>query len=290
VDAGSPAQGEITDLSATISEYLAYTTYHYRVVAVNDEGETKGNDETVEALPAELPNIRNEQASSLAPTSATLSAEIDPMRWNTVYLFEYGATTDYGDFTELNPKPIGNDHTFHAVSEGIGDLESGTVYHYRVVAINYTGTQFGPDETFATPGPPTIDLATVRAITSTSAHLVGLVDPNSAATAVHFEYGPTPAYGVSTAAADIGTGRGDRETGADISGLTPNTTYHYRVVAANADGTISSRDQTFTTGQAAPQPGGGGQLSCKKPKVKRHGKCVKPHHRKKHRKSNHRNG
>ena len=89
-DAGSPAQGEIKDLSATISEYFAYTTYHYRVVAVNDEGETKGNDETVEALPAELPNIRNEQASDLAPNSATLGAEIDPMRWKTVYLFEYG--------------------------------------------------------------------------------------------------------------------------------------------------------------------------------------------------------
>ena len=291
LDAGSPAEGEIKDLSTTITNYLAYTTYHYRVVAVNDEGETKGNDETVQALPAELPNIRNEQASSVAPTSATLGAEIDPMRWNTVYLFEYGTTVAYGDFTELNPKPIGDDHTFHVVSEGIGNLESGTVYHYRVVAINYTGTQFGADQTFATPGPPTVDNATVRGVTTTSAHLAGLVNPNSAGTAVHFEYGPTPDYGSSTAATDVGSGRVDREAGADIGGLAPNTTYHYRVVAANADGAVASPDQTFTTAQGAAPPGegGGGNPHCKKPKVKRHGKCVKPH-RKKHRKSTHRNG
>jgi hypothetical protein len=294
-DAGSPAQGEIKELSATITDYLAYTTYHYRVVAVNDEGETNGNDVMVETLPAELPNIRNEQASSLAPTSATLGAEIDPMRWNTVYLFEYGTTSVYGDFTELNPQPIGNDHTFHAVSEAIGNLESGTVYHYRVVAINYTGTQFGPDEIFATPGPPTVDLATVRGITATSAHLVGLVNPNSADTAVHFEYGPTDAFGVATAATDVGGGRSDREAGADIGGLAPDTTYHYRVVAANADGTIASRDQTFTTAAAAAPPPGAQKLICKKPRVKRHGRCVRPHHKKhqlkkRHRKSNHRNG
>ena len=256
LDAGSPAQGEVVDLSATITDYLAYTTYHYRLVAINDEGETLGNDETVDALPAELPNIRNEQASSVAPTSAMLAAEIDPMRWNTVYLFEYGTTSAYGDFTELNPKPIGNDHTFHVVSESIENLDPGTVYHYRVVAINYTGTQFGPDETFATLGAPTVDLATVRGVTASSAHLAGLVNPNSADTAVHFEYGPTPAYGASTAAQDVGSGRVEREAGTDIGGLAPNTTYHYRVVASNQYGTVASRDQTFSTAQGASPPPG----------------------------------
>jgi hypothetical protein len=288
VDVGSPNQGEVKDISATISDYLAYTTYHYRVVAENDEGETLGNDETVETLPAELPNIRNEQASNLAPTTATLAAEIDPMRWNTVYLFEYGTTPAYGEFTELNPNPIGNDHTYHPVSEGIGSLLPRTVYHFRVVAINYTGTQFGPDRIFATPGAPTVDLATVRGVTDSAAHLVGLVNPNSNGTTVHFEYGPTPAYGASTAATPIGSGRGDSAADADIAGLAPNTTYHFRVVAANAYGTAQSRDQTFTTAQArsvAQGPGKG--KKCKKPRVKRHGRCVKPHHGRRHHKRHH---
>ena len=252
-----------------------------------------GNDETVEALPAELPNIRNEQASNVAPTSATLGAEIDPMRWNTVYLFEYGTTPAYGDFTELNPKPIGNDHTFHPVSEAIGNLEPGTVYHFRVVAINYTGTQFGPDQTFATPGAahgrPRHRPA---ASPTTSAHLVGLVNPNSTATAVHFEYGPTAAYGASTGALRMSAAVAvDREAGADIGGLAPNTTYHYRVVATNAarDGRQPRPDVHDGAGGGPARAGAGEAEAARSREVKRHGKCVKPH-RKKHRKSNHRNG
>ena len=291
LDAGSP--GGAQALSATITDYLSYTTYHYRVVAENDEGETKGNDETFETLPAELPNIRNEQASDLAPNSATLGAEIDPMRWKTVYLFEFGTTSAYGDYTELNPQPIGEDHAFHGVSEGIEGLDASTIYHFRVVAINYTGTQFGPDQTFETPGAPTVDLATARAVTAASAHLVGLVDPNSAGTNVHFEYGPSGAYGTSTGSIDVGNSHDDREAAADIGGLAPNTTYHFRVVATNSFGTVASRDQTFTTAQAAaPPPPGPKKLTCKKPRVKRHGRCVKRHRKKRkhHRNSNHRNG
>ena len=292
LDAGSPGGSQA--LSATITDYLSYTTYHYRVVAENDEGETKGNDETFETLPAELPNIRNEQASDLTPNSATLGAEIDPMRWKTVYLFEFGPTSAYGDYTELNPQPIGEDHAFHGVSEGIEGLDAGTLYHFRVVAINYTGTQFGPDQTFETPGAPTVDLATAGAVSAVSAHLVGMVDPNSAGTTVHFEYGSSEAYGTSTGSIDVGNSNEDHEAAADIGGLSPNTTYHYRVVATNSFGTVASRDQTFTTAPgAAPPPPGTNKLICKKPRVKRHGKCVKPHRKKKkkhHSKSNHRNG
>jgi phosphodiesterase/alkaline phosphatase D-like protein len=293
LDAGSPTGPE--PISTTISDYVAYTTYHYRVVAVNDEGETKANDETFETLGAELPNIRNEQASEVGTTSATLGAEIDPMRWKTVYLFEYGTTTAYGEATELDPEPIGEDHVFHEVTEDIGGLAPATVYHFRVVAINYTGTRFGPDQTFATPGAPTIDLASASAITASSAHLAGLVNPNSTDTTVHFEYGSTETYGSSTGSVAIGKGRVDRDAAADITGLHPNTIYHYRVVATNQYGTVSSRDQTFTTAQGAP-PRPEERLVCKRPKVKRHGRCVRRHHHHKktkkhhHRNSNHRNG
>lgn len=289
LDAGSPTGAKA--ISTTITDYVAYTTYHYRVVAENDEGETKGNDETFETLAAELPNIRNEQGTEVAPTSATLGAEVDPMRWKTVYLFEYGTTSAYGESTELSSEPIGEDHSFHAVTQAVDGLAPATVYHFRIVAINYTGTQFGPDQTFATPGAPTIDLSSASAITATSAHLTGLINPKSAGTTVHFEYGPSDAYGSSTGPIDIGNGRSDREVAADITGLQPTSIYHYRVVATNSYGTVTSRDQTLTTAQGAagPEPP---PLKCKKPKVKRHGRCVKPRHhkRKHHRNSKHRNG
>ena len=123
-------------------------------------------------------------------------------------------------------------------------------------------------------------------------HLAALVDPKSSATTVRFEYGPTAAYGASSASIDIGSGSGDRQVDVDIAGLEPDVAYHYRVVATNAYGTVESRDQTFTTGQSSLPRGEGSEVKCRKGFVKRKGKCVKKkHHRKHHRRnSSHRNG
>jgi hypothetical protein len=41
---------------------------------------------------------------------------------------------------------------------------------------------------------------------------------------------------------------------ADITGLTPSTTYHYRLVAINKDGTALGNDQVFTTAPAVTFP------------------------------------
>ena len=61
-----------------------------------------------------------------------------------------------------------------------------------------------------------------------------------------------------------------------ISGLTPGTTYHFRVVASNGVGTTAGPDQTFKTDAAAvPPPQPSPPVKCKKGTVKRHGKCVK---------------
>ena len=93
------------------------------------------------------------------------------------------------------------------------------LYHFRVVATNFTGTTHGPDQTFATPGPPKVDLASASDVAPSSAHLAALVDPKSSATTVRFDYGATTAYGASTAPIDVGSGNGDRQVDADIAGL-----------------------------------------------------------------------
>ena len=83
-------------------------------------------------------------------------------------------------------------------------------------------------------------------VSATGATLNGTVD--GPAQDVHFEYGTTTAYGVATTATSAGTAG---PVTATISGLTPETTYHYRIVA---DGELGN-DRTFTTA-ANPKPPG----------------------------------
>ena len=87
----------------------------------------------------------------------------------------------------------------------------------------------------------------VRDLTSTSATLVGRVDPNARPTSYFFEYGTTTGYGSRTPNTDAGSGNGPREVTAPVSGLKPRTTYHYRLVAFSTDGTTRGGDRTFKT-------------------------------------------
>src|ERR671918_565766 len=65
----------------------------------------------------------------------------------------------------------------------------------------------------------------------------GTVNPGGAATSWHFEYGTTTAYGLESGGGDTGTGDTGEPVSTQVSGLSAGTTYHYRLVATNADGT-----------------------------------------------------
>jgi hypothetical protein len=91
-----------------------------------------------------------------------------------------------------------------------------------------------------------------------TATLTGTVDPNGSPTVYYFEYGTTTDYQLDSATQ---TAAGDDPVAvqATISGLTANTTYHYRLVA----GTARGEDRTFTTTAAPlnPRPPGISRLS-----------------------------
>jgi hypothetical protein len=91
-------------------------------------------------------------------------------------------------------------------------------------------------------------------VTSSSATLNGTVNPNGLTTTVHFEYGTTTSYGSSTANHNY-TGNTTQNVSASISGLTPNTTYHFRLVATSNSGTIYGGDRTFSTLAPTGAPG-----------------------------------
>ena len=93
-----------------------------------------------------------------------------------------------------------------------------------------------------------IHTASATNITSTTATINGTVNPNGLSTSVQFDYGTTTSYGTTVAASQSPvTGSTAVSVSANLSGLAPNTLYHYRVDATNSAGITYGADSTFTT-------------------------------------------
>ncbi len=98
--------------------------------------------------------------------------------------------------------------------------------------------------------PPAALTGDATAVGSTSATVAGTVTANAGDASVHFDVGKTTSYGIETAAQEV-AGLMPMPVSAAINGLSPGTTYHFRVVAVSIDGTSTGTDQTFET-SAAP--------------------------------------
>ncbi len=116
------------------------------------------------------------------------------------------------------------------------------------------------DPDYCTPGAPKATTAAATAITVNGATLNGTVNPNGASTTYHFEYGKTTSYGSKTSArggrgatpdANAGSDYVDHNVSATVSGLEPNTTYHFRIVSSSGRGNANGADITFVTSSPA---------------------------------------
>jgi hypothetical protein len=101
---------------------------------------------------------------------------------------------------------------------------------------------------------PSVSTLAAANVADTTATLNGSVNPNGLETKTYFEYGPTVAYGSKTAEVNVGSGSSTLEKAQGVTGLTANTTYHYRIVATNSSGTSQGTDRTFTVGWVVQTP------------------------------------
>ena len=113
---------------------------------------------------------------------------------------------------------------------------------------------------------PNVTYEPITDLVHTSATVHASIDLNGGpeVTSCVFQYGPTPAYGSSVPCSPDTPYTGTTAVSADLSGLTAETTYHYRVVVITANGTRRAPDQTLTpravyslsTGSSSnPEPG-----------------------------------
>jgi hypothetical protein len=104
-----------------------------------------------------------------------------------------------------------------------------------------------PTSASAAPSPPTATTGSASNVGQSTATIGGTINPNGTDTQDYFQYGTSTSYGSNTTASDAGSGTSDESTSANLTGLTSNTTYHYRQVATSSAGTTYGADQTFTT-------------------------------------------
>src|SRR5437763_861510 len=153
---------------------------------------------------ASAPSASTASAKNVAATSATLRGTVNPNGEATTYAFDWGTTTGYGQQTPVTS--AGSGSSGKTVTANLTGLSPGNVYHFRITATNASGTTVGADEAFTTPGPANVSTGGATSVTTSSAIVNGVVNPQGHPTSYYFQYGTTTAYGLQTTPAGAGHG------------------------------------------------------------------------------------
>ncbi len=202
------------------------------------------------------------EAKSIAGTTAVLHGVLNP-RAKAAEVVEYSfayaqsATECTAGLVAPVLPVLAPGNPGEAVSETLTGLEGSTTYTFCLLA-NPVGepSLSGLALTFKTlAAAPEVDSASSSAVTPFEGTVEALVNPeNQPSTSCVFEYGTSISYGKSVPCAQsVLEGAGDTGASATLTGLqgvSPTTTYHYRVVVKNATGEVKGPDGEFTTLEA----------------------------------------
>jgi hypothetical protein len=147
------------------------------------------------------------------------------------------------------------------LQEGIGLMRARSLIVTVVVSLFLPGVVLAVWSAPAlAAGAPLVDSESAGGVGITNATLQAQINPEESATAYHFEYGASASYGTSVPIPDasIAGGSSDVAVSVPVSDLQAGTSYHYRVVASNAEGATDGADLVFKT----DPPASAGDESC----------------------------
>jgi hypothetical protein len=253
-DCDAPWTSTNTNTSVGLSGLTANTTYHWQVRAINADGTMDANGGTWWTFTTLLPDAPSAFNKS-APVNGTTDQPLNPtLSWDastaaTSYEYCYYTT----DITNCDEPWI---LTTTNTSIGLSGLAPNTTYHWQVRAVNAGGTtnaNSGTWWTFTTiPNAPAAFSKSAPANGATDQPLDPTLSWDSSSGAASYEY---CYYITESSDCNEPWTLTTTNTSVGLSGLAPNTTYHWQVRAVNTGGTTHADTDTwwsFTT--TAPPP------------------------------------
>jgi len=246
---------------APLSVLSPGTTYYFRAVGDGGTYGTSNGDEMAFTTSIVPPSVTTNPASAITSDSATLNGNLDALgdAATVSVSFQYG-TTQGGPYTHSTP--IQAMTAAGAFQAGINGLHGNTVYYFRTKADGGTfGGAYGDELSFTTSKvPPSVETDNATSVAATTATLNGFLDSPGTADMVNTWFvwgvihgGPYP----NSTPLRAMSSRGFFE--ADISGLSPLTTYYFKAKAdGGAHGTAEGNEYCFTTGATPPSVSTGG--------------------------------
>lgn len=200
--------------------------------------------------------ITEPPATGVTQTGAVLHAKVNPVGVATESCeFLWGpAAGDYsGGSAPCVLDPGSADERVAVSAEATGLTPHATV-HYTVRITTAGGTAEGLDAEFVASAPPTATTEAASEVEEEAATFNGTVDPaGGTGGECFFEYGLTTSYGTRVSCTpDPGSAATATPVSARLTGLLPETAYHYRVVEETDGGTARGSDEVVAT-SAAPR-------------------------------------
>ena len=229
----------VTSHSVTLSSLAPDTVYHFRVISEDASGnETKSQSQTFTTLPSDdtTPPVISQVSDNTTASSSVISWITDEPADSQI---EYGKTTDYGSMTTRDDEMV----TSHSVT--LDSLDSKTTYYYKVISKDASGNEATSEGQFTTidpddETPPVISLIIATPVDSEMVTIIWTTDELSSS---QVEYGTTTDYGSTSTLDELKVSHF-----ITLTGLTPSTTYHFRVISKDASGNEAiSDDDTFST-------------------------------------------